>query len=262
MERKIKAKAKAKPNVEKKTKAKAEVKPKGALSANVYSQAGKEVSKITLSENIFGVEWNADLVHDVVVSMQGNARSNSAHTKNRGEVRGGGKKPWKQKGTGRARHGSTRSPIWSGGGVSHGPRNDRNYGRKINKNVRAKALASVFSQKFAHDEVVFVDALTFSAPKTADARKFLTVFSKIEGKKELATKKANNALVVLSERNEQTELSFRNFGNVRVMNAKDVNPVELLTYKYVVVAKPEESLKTLEARVVTKTARKAMTVNK
>lgn len=238
------------------------------LEANVYSQEGKEVSKIILSEKVFGAEWNANLVHDVVVSMQGNARSNSAHTKDRSEVRGGGKKPWKQKGTGRARHGSSRSPIWAGGGVAHGPRNDKDYARKINKNVRAKALASVLSQKLSHDEIVFIDTLTFPAPKTADARKFLTALSGIEGKKEIGTKKSNAALVILSDRDEQAELSFRNFGNVSVMNAKDVNPVALLTYKYVVVAKPEVSLKTLEMRVVTKTARlaakvdKAMAVNK
>ncbi len=244
--------------MEKKIKAKAEIN----LEANVYSQEGKEVSKITLSEKIFGVAWNADLVHDVVVSMQGNARSNSAHTKSRAEVRGGGKKPWQQKGTGRARHGSSRSPIWSGGGVSHGPRNDRDYTRKINKNVRAKALASVLSQKLAHSEIVFVDALTFATPKTSDARKFLSTIAKIEGKKEMGTKKSNAALIVLSGRDEHAELSFRNFGNVSVTNVKDVNPVELLTYKYVVVAKPEESLKALEARVATKTARKAMMVSK
>ncbi|MCF7816086.1 MAG: 50S ribosomal protein L4 [Candidatus Pacebacteria bacterium] len=232
------------------------------LEANVYSQEGKEVSQITLSEKVFGVAWNADLVHDVVVSMQGNARSNTAHTKNRSEVRGGGKKPWQQKGTGRARHGSSRSPIWAGGGVAHGPRNERDFTRKINKNVRAKALASVLSQKLAHGEIVFIDALTFSTPKTAEARKFLTAIAHIEGKKDVGTKKTNAALVILSDRDEQAELSFRNMGNVHVMNMKDVNPVELLTYKYVVVAKPEESLKTLETRVVTKTARKAMAVSK
>ena len=239
-----------------------EKKSSAKLEARVYSQAGKEVSKIALSEKVFGVAWNANLVHDVVVSMQGNARSNTAHTKNRGDVRGGGKKPWKQKGTGRARHGSTRSPIWSGGGIAHGPRTDRDYTRKINKNTRAKALASVLSQKFAHDEIVFVDALAFATPKTADARKFLVSLSAIEGKKEIGVKKSNAALVILSGRDEHAELSFRNFGNVHVVNVKDVNPVELLTYKYVVVAKPEESLKTLETRVVTKTARRAMTVNK
>lgn len=230
------------------------------LQANVYSQAGTEVSKITLSEKIFGVAWNADLVHDVVVSMQSNARAGTAHTKTRGEVRGGGKKPWKQKGTGRARHGSTRSPIWSGGGIAHGPRNDKDYTRKINKNVRAKALASVFSQKFIDGEVIFIDSLSFETAKTADARKVLMALSHIDGKNELATKRKNTALIVLPGRDEHAELSFRNFGNVETISVKDVNPVALLTYKYVVVAKPEESLKVLEARVSTKTARKAITV--
>lgn len=232
------------------------------LEANVYSQAGKEVSKITLSPKVFGAAWNANLVHDVVVTMQGNARSNSAHTKNRGEVRGGGKKPWQQKGTGRARHGSSRSPIWAGGGVAHGPRNDRDYTRKINKNVRGKALASVLSQKFASGEMIFVDALAFTSPKTKDARAFLGALSGIEGKKDIGVKKTNAALIVLSGRDEHAELSFRNLGNIHVMSVKDVNPVELLTYKYVVVAKPEESLKTLETRVSTKTARKAIAVKK
>lgn len=237
-------------------------KSEGTLEANVYSQAGKAVSKISLSPKIFGVEWNANLVHDVVVAMQGNARSNSAHTKNRGEVRGGGKKPWQQKGTGRARHGSSRSPIWSGGGVAHGPRNARDYTRKLNKNVRGKALASVLSQKLASNQIVFIDALTFGTPKAADARKFLTAISAVDGMKDLGGKKANAALIVLSGRDEQAELSFRNFGNIEVINAKDVNPVALLTYKYVVVAKPEESLKTLENRVSTKTARKVAAVKK
>ncbi len=230
------------------------------LEAKVYSQKGEEVSKIALPEKVFGVAWNADLVHDVVVSMQGNARSNTAHTKNRGEVRGGGKKPWKQKGTGRARHGSTRSPIWSGGGIAHGPRNERDYTRKINKNTRAKALASVLSQKFAHDAMVFVDTFTFDAPKAKEARTFLAALASGSGKKDIATKKRNAVLVVLPERNEQTELSFRNFGNIEVVHVKDMNPVDVLTYKYVVVAKPTEVLKSLEARTSTKTVRKAMTL--
>jgi large subunit ribosomal protein L4 len=231
------------------------------LEAKVYSHEGKEVSRITLPEKVFGVAWNADLVHEVVVSMQGNARANTAHAKFRGEVRGGGKKPWQQKGTGRARHGSTRSPIWAGGGVAHGPRTERDYSRKINKNVRAKALASALSQKFTDGRVLFVESLPFvDAPKTAQARGLLSALSGAASVKDLGTKRANAVLIVLAGRDQHAELSFRNMGNTHVVAAKDVNPVDVLTYKYVVVAKPSEALKTLESRVSTKTARKAATV--
>ena len=229
------------------------------LEANVYTQEGKEVSKLSMSPNIFGAPWNPNLVHDVVVAMQGNARANTAHTKSRAEVRGGGKKPWRQKGTGRARHGSTRSPIWSGGGQAHGPRNERDYTRKINKNTRAKALACVLSQKFGEGQIVFVEALTFAAPKTKEAIQSLVALGKAVNEKSLVTKKVNATLVVLPVRDENTEKSFRNMQNVRVVHVKDVNPVDLLTYKYVIVAKPDETLQALEARVGTKSARKAMT---
>lgn len=235
---------------------------KTSLDAKVYSQEGKEVSKVSLPETVFGASWNPNLVHEVVVAMQSNARAGTAHTKDRSEVRGGGKKPWRQKGTGRARHGSRRSPIWSGGGVTFGPRSEKDYSKKINKNMRAKALASVLSQKLADGEMVFVDTLTFEAPKSAEARKVLTALSSVEGKETIETKQSNAALILITGRDENTELSFRNFGNVEVKNIKDVNPVDLLTYKYVVVAKPEDALKTLESRVKTTKARKAATVTK
>lgn len=232
------------------------------LETPVYSQEGKEVAMLELPENVFGVAWNADLVHEVVVSMQGNARSGTAHTKGRGDVRGGGKKPWQQKGTGRARHGSSRSPMWVGGGVSHGPQNEKDYSRKINKNARAKALACVLSEKFSQGEVLFVESLVFPEPKTALARKFLVTFDGVAGMKGIATKKSNAVLVVLPVRDAHTEISFRNFGNIDVVQVKDVNPVELLTYKYVVVAKPDVALEALLSRVVTKTARVAVKAGK
>ncbi len=220
------------------------------MDAKVFSQEGKETGKVTLPEAVFGVAWNPDLVHEVVIGMQANARQSSAHTKGRGDVRGGGKKPWKQKGTGRARHGSRRSPIWVGGGVSHGPRNEKDYSVKINKKVRAKALASVLSKKFADQEVLFIDSLKFTEPKAKDAKSIVSALAKGAGHETLATKRKNAAVVVLAGRDLVTEKSFRNFGNIEVMQAKDVNPVDLLTYKFVVVADAASSVEILEKRIV------------
>lgn len=217
--------------------------------APVFALDGKKGSDIALPATLFGVAWNPTLVHEVVVAMQSNARANTAHTKDRSEVAGGGKKPWRQKGTGRARHGSRRSPIWTGGGVTFGPRNERNYTKKLNKKVRAKALASTLSKKQADGEVVFVDAFNFDAPKTAAAKAALAAVAKSAGTEDMLTKRANATLVVVSGRNEAIEKSFRNMSNLLVTQAKDVNPVDLLTYKYVVIADPSTSLETLEARV-------------
>lgn len=219
------------------------------FEAKTYTQEGKDSGSISLPESVFGVAWNADLVHGVVTAMQGNARNGTAHTKDRSEVRGGGKKPWRQKGTGRARHGSRRSPIWTGGGVTFGPRSERDFSKKINKKVRGKALAAVLSKKWSDGEVVFVDALTFADPKTKEAKNVLESLSKTEGRDDLATKQNNAALVVLSARDEKTEKSFRNLSQVAVAQVKDISPVDLLTYKYVVVATPKEALKTLEHRI-------------
>lgn len=220
------------------------------MNAKVYSREGKEAGSVTLSEAVFGVAWNPNLVHEVVTGMQANARISTAHTKDRSEVRGGGKKPWRQKGTGRARHGSSRSPIWTGGGTTFGPRSEKDYSVKINKKVRAKALATVLSKKFADQEVLFVDSLNMTEPKTKEAKAVLTAIAKGAQKDSLATKRKNAAVVILADRNLATEKSFRNFGNIEVVMAKDINPVELLTYKYVVVADAQSSVEILEKRVM------------
>ncbi|MCD5382228.1 MAG: 50S ribosomal protein L4 [Candidatus Pacebacteria bacterium] len=229
------------------------------LEVSVYAADGKEASTVALPEAVFGASWNADLVHEVVVAQQSNARGGNAHTKDRSEVRGGGKKPWRQKGTGRARHGSRRSPIWTGGGVTFGPRNEKDYSKKTNANARAKALASVLSKKHTDGEVIFMSELTFSEPKTAEAKKVLSALESV--KEGIASKKNNAVLIALTARDEAVEKSFRNFGNVHVTQVKDMNVVDLLTYKYVVVAKPADALEVLERRVATKQARKAMTAN-
>jgi large subunit ribosomal protein L4 len=219
------------------------------MKSTIYTREGAEKGEVTLPESVFGISWNADLVHSVVVGMQANAREGTAHTKVRSEKRGGGRKPWRQKGTGRARHGSRRSPIWTGGGVTFGPRSEKDYSVKINKKVRAKAFATVMSKKLADNEVIFVETLAMDEPKTKDALAVIKALAKGSGNDSLATKRKNAALVVLSDRNLATEKSFRNFGNVEVAQAKDINPVDLLTYKYVVVADPAAAVEIFAARV-------------
>src|SRR3990167_7074763 len=139
------------------------------MEAKIYNQKGKETRTISLPAKVFAAKWRADLVHQVVEGMRSNKRAGTADTKGRGEVRGGGKKPWKQKGTGRARHGSSRSPIWVGGGITHGPLSEKNYKRKISKKMRAQALFSVLSKKMKDNEILFVDSLLLSEAKTKKA---------------------------------------------------------------------------------------------
>jgi large subunit ribosomal protein L4 len=226
------------------------------MNATIYTPEGKSEGSIALPDALFGVTWNATLVHDVVVAMQANERAGTAHTKDRSEVRGGGKKPWKQKGTGRARHGSRRSPIWVGGGVAHGPRSEKDYTVKLNRKVKAKALATVLSKKHADGEMIFVNGVQFSEPKAALAKTIVKALAAGSGKADLATKRKNAALVVLATRDLAIEKSFRNFGNIEVAVAKDINPVDLLTYKYVVVTAPEASVEALMKRVAAVSATK------
>ena len=218
------------------------------MEAPVYSQKGAATGKISLPEGIFGLPWNADLVHEVVRLMNSNSRTNVAHTKTRGEVRGGGKKPWKQKGTGRARHGSTRSPIWVGGGVAHGPRNDKNFSRKINKKARTKALFTILSKKFKDGEILFVDNVSMATPKSKDAKNVLVSLSKIKGFEKLSTKYENAAIIAMDRKVDAVEKSFRNFGNVSVEEFRNINPVNVLNHTFLIVANPAESLKLLSSK--------------
>lgn len=213
------------------------------LTAQIHNVSGKEVGTFSLPEAVFSTPWNADLVHQVVTSMMSNARSNTAHTKTRGEVAGTGKKPWQQKGTGRARHGSRRSPIWVGGGVAHGPRNERNFGRKINKAAKAKALSVILAAKHRDGEILFIDNLGLNTPKAKQAKEILMTLSKIKGFDKLGTKPKNAALITSNVRSAAVWKSFGNFGNVDVEEFRSINPVSVLNHKYLIVVNPEESMK-------------------
>jgi len=222
------------------------------METKIYNQKGKEAGNITLPENVFGLSWNADLVHQVVTSMLANARTPVAHTKTRGEVRGGGKKPWQQKGTGRARHGSTRSPIWVGGGVTHGPRNEKIYARKINKKMKAKALYTVLSRKMKDGQVLFVDNFNFSAPKTKEALSILTSLSAVSGFDKLVSKRKNSAYIAVGDKDVNIAKSFGNLGNVEVAPVSNINPVDVMNYKYLIITDPEKSLGFISGKLAAK----------
>jgi large subunit ribosomal protein L4 len=218
------------------------------MQAKIYNIQGKASGKLELPENIFGVAWNDSLMHQVVTSMQANARTPVAHTKDRGEVRGGGRKPWQQKGTGRARHGSIRSPIWKGGGVTHGPRNEKNYSREIPKKMRSKALFMALSRKLKDNEIIFVDSFGFEKPKTAAAAKALGMLASVSGFEKLGKKRTNAALVALSDPSEAAQKSFRNIGNVECVAMRNLNPVSVLGHTYLVIENPEAAVAIVSQR--------------
>ena len=211
------------------------------METQVYNQTGKSVGNISLPESIFGLPWNADLVHQVVLGMQANARTPIAHTKTRADVRGGGKKPWKQKGTGRARHGSTRSPIWVGGGVAHGPRNDKDYSQKINKKMKAKALYTVLSEKLRKGELLFVEEISLPKMKTKDAVAIISGLSKIKGFERIVGAKKPNVYLTVPAKSDIIKKSFANIPTIEVDEVRNINPVDLLYYKFIIIAAPTES---------------------
>ena len=218
------------------------------MEAKIYNQKGAEAGSIALPAKVFSAKWRADLVHQAVEGMRSNKRSGTADTKGRGEVRGGGKKPWKQKGTGRARHGSSRSPIWVGGGVTHGPLAEKNYKRKISKKMRAQALFSVLSKKWKDGEILFVDSLDMADIKTKKAVEVMKALSKASGFKPLASSKKPRALTALFARSEKAEKSFRNLPQLDIVFLKNLNPLDVLNHQYLLIENPEESIKFLESR--------------
>ncbi len=225
-----------------------EAKIENKIQTKIYDQKGGVAGEINLPAKVFGASWRADLVHQVVEGMRSNKRSGTADTKDRGEVSGGGKKPWKQKGTGRARHGSSRSPIWVGGGVTHGPLSEKNYKRKVSKKMRAQALFSVLSKKLKDKEILFVDSLDISKIKTKTALEVMKNLAKASGFKPLAGSKKVRVLTALFERSEKTEKSFRNLSQLEIVFLKNLNPLDVLNHQYLLIENPVESIKFLESR--------------
>jgi len=199
----------------------------------VYNLAGKEVEKMKVSDALFALPQNDDLIHQVYVSISGNKRQNLADTKTRGERRGSGRKPWKQKGTGRARVGSVRTPLWKKGGVAFGPNSDRNFKKKINQKMKGKAIAMVISGKAKAGEIIVVDKLELVERKT---KKMLEALKNL--------KIAGSALISFSSNERELRITSRNINKVENILTSQLNVFDMLNSQYLIMSK--ESIDYLE----------------
>ncbi|OGY53449.1 MAG: hypothetical protein A3B15_00235 [Candidatus Buchananbacteria bacterium RIFCSPLOWO2_01_FULL_45_31] len=223
----------------------------------VYNQAGEKIKDLELNPAIFGIKAKPELIQQAVVAQQANRRQVLAHTKNKGEVRGGGKKPWRQKGTGRARHGSIRSPLWRGGGITFGPTNERNFSLKINKKAKRKALLMCLSDKAKNERIILVDNLELAEAKT---KKFFQILLNLklrekknklakktesaQAKKAKATKKRKSVLLVLPQKEEKLYRAGRNLESLGIIQADSLNVLAVLGHKYLLM--PIDSLAKIE----------------
>lgn len=220
------------------------------MENTVYNKKGEKKGSIKLPEKVFGLSWNGDLVHQVVHAISANTRAGTADTKGRSEVRGGGKKPWKQKGTGRARHGSSRSPIWKGGGVTHGPLAEKNYKQKINKKMSQKALAVALSAKLKAGQLLLVDDISVGKEaKTKDAALMVQAFAGIKGFEKLAKARKPKAVLVIPSIDKVVSQSFRNIPQVEISLAKDLNVFDVMNREYVIFAGADETVENLSKRL-------------
>jgi len=197
------------------------------LKVKVYNQTGKPVGEVSLEPKIFGIGLKPELVQQAVRTLQANQRVAIAHTKGRAEVSGGGKKPWRQKGTGRARHGSIRSPLWKGGGVTFGPRNTRNFSLVMNQKAKKKALFMTLSDKAKEKNIVVLDKLDLKTAKTKDMANVI---------KSLPVKKTT--LIIIPSKNQTISRASRNIPTVQIICANSLNVVNILDNETLLIMKP------------------------
>jgi large subunit ribosomal protein L4 len=203
------------------------------VKAQAYNQNGEKVEDINLPKELFDVGMNSDLVWQVTVSQMANRRRIIAKTKKRSEVSGGGRKPWRQKGTGRARHGSIRSPIWRHGGVTFGPDTERVFEKKINKKMRIKAMFIVLTAKAKNNLLIILDDLKLEQPKT---KIMAEILNKLPAKK--------SRLILLPKKDDTIFKAARNIAETKVEVAKNINVLDLLSFKYLIF--PKETIKVLK----------------
>jgi large subunit ribosomal protein L4 len=219
----------------------------------VYNAAGGDMGTITYETDLTDQLVNHDLLYRVVNALQSNQHQPVADTKDRRERRGGGTKPWRQKGTGRARHGSIRSPLWKGGGVTFGPRKEKSHKKKINKKERRKATACALSAKHQDGELVGISDLNLDSPSTARVAEILEEIGSEDGLDGVldgvSQRRNNRALFIMAEDNPNLRRSLQNFSNIEVTKAHSVNALDLLTFKYGVLVDPETVIAALETRL-------------
>lgn len=203
------------------------------MKVDLYSQKGEKSGSLELPKDIFEIEFNEKLIHQALIRQLANGRVAIAHTKTRGEVRGGGRKPFKQKGTGRARQGTIRAPHMKGGGVVFGPRNDRNFSKDMPRKQRRKALFSALSEKARNNEIIALEDYTGDKPKTKD---FVALMGKLPIER--------NVLIIIPEKNELIQKSSSNIPNAKTILANYVNIHDLQKYRKVLLMK--DAVKKLE----------------
>lgn len=204
------------------------------VKVKLYNQKGQVIGEKELPKEVFGVSVRPELVHEVLVSLEASARQPLAHTKTRGEVRGGGKKPWKQKGTGRARHGSIRSPIWPGGGITFGPRKERNYDKKINRKAKRLAFVMSLSDKASDEHVLLVETFGIKDGKTKEAVSLVENLP-VKGK----------TLLLTASKDAMLARSVHNLKKIRYAGVGDINLKQVLDTDWL-IATPEAIDKLVE----------------
>jgi large subunit ribosomal protein L4 len=200
------------------------------ITIPTYNLEGEKTGTMELSEKVFGLEINNDLIYQAITTQLANRRVPLAHTKGRGEVRGGGRKPWRQKGTGRARHGSIRSPIWRGGGITFGPRKEKVFAKKINKKAKRKALLMALSSKVKDKELVVLEKLELTKPKTKLMAELISKLSK-------KTKTPKSILIATSKKDENLIRANQNLPYTKTISGDSLNVIDLLSFKYLLLDK-------------------------
>ncbi|MFH0923542.1 MAG: 50S ribosomal protein L4 [Candidatus Falkowbacteria bacterium] len=239
----------------------------GSISVKIYNQKAEQVGDMKLADKVFGVKASEALVHQAMVAQMSNERQVLAHTKDRSEVRGGGKKPWRQKGTGRARVGSSRSPIWIGGGVTFGPRKDRNFKKNINKKMRQKAMFMALSDRVESGDMAVLEKLEMAEFKTKEFNLMLSCLEKNilaaqkhentpakgwsasggKTQKHKNTKNIKRSVLIINEKkDDKVKYSGRNLAGVEIINLENINLLDILKYKNLILT--VDGIKKLEER--------------